>query len=128
MNLKDYTTEQLLEEIKRRKQEERKNKVRVVPKPVYEYKFAVLVKKNRMYRRRFSVVFIDENDIDKFRNGMEIKKANIVDLDVVYGTKPKEGDLVKVRDRITKNHTRFWDRTAKICEVVEEGFYKTNNV
>ena len=128
MNLKDYTTEQLLEEIKRRKQEERKNKVRVVPKPVYEYKFAVLVKKNRMYRRRFSVVFIDENDIDKFRNGMEIKKANIVDLDVVYGTKPKEGDLVKVRDRITKNHTRFWDRPAKICEVVEEGFYKEKNV
>ena len=128
MDLKDYTTEQLLEEIKRRKQEERKNKVRVVPKPVYEYKFAVLVKKNRMYRRRFSVVFIDENDIDKLRNGMEIKKANIVDLDVVYGTKPKEGDLVKVRDRITKNHTRFWDRTAKICEVVEEGFYKEKNV
>lgn len=128
MDLKDYTTEQLLEEIKRRKQEERKNKVRIVPKPVYEYKFAVLVKKNRMYWRRYSVVFIDENDIDKIRNGMEIKKANIVDLDVVYGTKPKEGDLVKVRDRITKNHTRFWDRTAKICEVVEEGFYKTNNV
>ena len=128
MNLKDYTTEQLLEEIKRRKQEERKNKVRVVPKPVYEYKFAVLVKKNKMYWRRYSVVFIDENDIDKIRNGMEIKKANIADLDVVYGTKPKEGDLVKVRDRITKNHTRFWDRTAKICEVVEEGFYKTNNV
>ena len=50
MDLRDYTTEQLLEEIKRRKQEERKNKVRVVPKPVYEYKFAVLVKKNRMYR------------------------------------------------------------------------------
>lgn len=128
MDLKDYTTEQLLEEIKRRKQEERKNKVRIVPKPVYEYKFAILVKKNRMYRRKYSVVFIDENDIDKFRNGMEIKKANIVDLDVVYGTKPKEGDLVKVRDRITKNHTRFWDSTAKICEVVEEGFYKTNNV
>lgn len=128
MDLRDYTTEQLLEEIKRRKQEERKNKVRIVPKPVYEYKFAVLVKKNKMYRRRYSVVFIDENDIDKIRNGMEIKKANIADLDVVYGTKPKEGDLVKVRDRITKNHTRFWDRTAKICEVVEEGFYKTNNV
>lgn len=128
MDLRDYTTEQLLEEIKRRKQEERKNKVRVVPKPVYEYKFAVLVKKNRMYRRRFSVVFIEENDIDKIRNGMEIKKANIADLDVVYGTKPKEGDLVKVRDRITKNHTRFWDSTAKICEVVEEGFYKTSNV
>lgn len=128
MDLKDYTTEQLLEEIKRRKQEERKNKVRIVPKPVYEYKFAVLVKKNKMYRKRFSVVFIDENDIDKFRNGMEIKKANIADLDVVYGTKPKEGDLVKVRDRITKFHTHFWDRTAKICEVVEEGFYKTNNV
>ena len=128
MDLKDYTTEQLLEEIKRRKQEERKNKVRVVPKPVYEYKFAVLVKKNKMYWRRYSVVFIDENDIDKIRNGMDIKKANIADLDVVYGTKPKEGDLVKVRDRITKNHTRFWDRTAKICEVVEEGFYKTNNV
>lgn len=128
MDLRDYTTEQLLEEIKRRKQEERKNKVRVVPKPVYEYKFAVLVKKNKMYWRRYSVVFIDENDIDKIRNGMEIKKANIADLDVVYGTKPKEGDLVKVRDRITKNHTRFWDRTAKICEVVEEGFYKTNNV
>lgn len=128
MDLKDYTTEQLLEEIKRRKQEERKNKVRVVPKPVYEYKLAVLVKKNKMYWRRYSVVFIDENDIDKIRNGMEIKKANIADLDVVYGTKPKEGDLVKVRDRITKNHTRFWDRTAKICEVIEEGFYKRNNV
>ena len=128
MNLKDYTTEQLLEEIKRRKQEERKNKVRIVPKPVYEYKFAVLVKKNKMYWRRYSVVFIDENDIDKIRNGMEIKKNDIKSLDVVYGTKPKEGDLVKVRDRITKNHTRFWDRTAKICEVVEEGFYKTNNV
>lgn len=128
MNLKDYTTEQLLEEIKRRKQEERKNKVRVVPKPVYEYKFAVLVKKNRMYRRRYSIVFIDENDIDKFRNGMEIKRHIMKDLDVVYGTKPKEGDLVKVRDRITKNHTRFWDYTAKICEVVEEGFYKEKNV
>lgn len=128
MDLKDYTTEQLLEEIKRRKQEERKNKVRVVPKPVYEYKFAVLVKKNRMYRRKYSVVFIDENDIDKFRNGMEVKKIDIKDLDVVYGTKPKEGDLVKVRDRITKTHTRFWDSTAKICEVVEEGFYKINNV
>ena len=128
MNLEDYTTEQLLEEIKRRKQEEIKNKVRIVPKPVYEYKFAVLVKKNRMYRRRYSIAFIDENDIDKFRNGMEIKKTNIANLDVVYGTKPKEGDLVKVRDRITKNHTRFCNRTAKICEVVEEGFYKEKNV
>lgn len=128
MDLRDYTTEQLLEEIKRRKQEERKNKVRVVPKPVYEYKFAVLVKKNRMYRRRYSVVFIEENDIDKIRNGMEIKKNDIKNIDVIYGIKPKEGDLVKVRDRITKNHTRFWDRTAKICEVVEEGFYKEKNV
>lgn len=128
MDLKDYTTEQLIEEIKRRKQEERKNKVRVATKPVYQYKFAVLVKKNKMYRRRYSVVFIDENDIDKFRNGMEIKRIDIKDLDVVYGAKPKEGDLVKVRDRITKNHTRFWYLTAKICEVVEEGFYKGNNV
>ena len=59
---------------------------------------------------------------------MEIKKNDIKSLDVVYGTKPKEGDLVKVRDRITKNHTRFWDHTAKICEVVEEGFYKEKNV
>jgi hypothetical protein len=128
MDLKDYTTEQLLEEIKRRKQEERKNKVRIVPKPVYEYKFAVLVKKNKMYYRKYSVVFIDENDIDKFRNGMEIKRINIENLDVVYGTKPKEGDLVKVRDRITKTPTRFWNKTAKICEVVEEGFYKEKNV
>lgn len=119
MELKDYTVEELKDELKRRRKEGK----RICRKPVYNYKIGVLVeyKKIAFFNRNYTVKFLKEGQ-DENTPFSNAEFVEAMDVSTVCTCNPKIGDLVRVRDRITRTHDRFSPFNAKICEIIKKGY------
>lgn len=129
MELKDYTTEQLKDEINRRKREERQLRSSGRShKAEYAYAKAVItyVSKDRWLRREFRAKILDEDmaHMDesiryryRYRDDMHM---HILRANFTKDTAPKVGDIVRVRSRKTKHNPNGFGlfSTPYIFEVI----------
>ena len=128
MELKDYSTEELCEELKRRNKEIRKNN----NKPKYiEVEGVVtdvyLSSYNRNFIRTIFTVEINDNNIS---NNCKIGKYNIKSNCFKKSTIPKVGDTVILSHRLTKFVPKFNPYLALITKIVkhkEENNESDNN-
>ena len=124
MELRDYTTEQLKAELKRRTDEERQRKramgIRV---PTYEYargKVVSVSNSGAFTSWRWKVEICDE-DMKRLGIASVHKRSSYTILikEFTKATAPQVGDTVLLRNRITKNSPKFVVTSAKICEIVK---------
>lgn len=128
MELKDYTTIQLLDELKRRFREQNPIE-RKISKPEYAVLKAKVVRitgTDRAFTHWSFFVKFDEEDVEKF-NSVDQAPFSPVGIRVpLYSGKfkkdnpPKIGDVVIVRDRLTKASPKFTLSSSRIMEVVNE--------
>lgn len=128
MELKDYTTIQLLDELRRRAKEaptERK----APAKPEYAILKGTVIRvanTTRAFTHWVFFVKFDEEDAQKFNLlDQQLLKAEGVKVSLYPGkfrkdNSPKVGDKVIVRDRITKASPKFVLSTSRIMEVINE--------
>lgn len=119
--LKDYTTEELKAELKRREKETRK--MRQTPKPDYLYWIAKVEGAQEwgefsQYKYRVST---DDKRIplDKLKHGFPMISGLCKKVD-----RPKVGDTIRLRLRYTKDMKKpggiiWWD-DSKICEIIKK--------
>lgn len=123
MELRDYTTERLKAELKRRTDEERERKramgIRV---PTYEYargKVVSVFNSGAFTSWCWKVEICDE-DMKRLGIADVLKRSSYkVMKEFTKSTAPQVGDTVLLRKRITKNSPRFTTTSAKICEIVK---------
>lgn len=124
MELRDYTTEQLKAELKRRTDEERQRKramgIRV---PNYEYARGkvVSVSNSGAFTSWCWKVEICDEDMKRLGIASVHKRSSYTILikEFTKATAPQTGDIVLLRKRITKNSPKFVVTSAKICEIVK---------
>lgn len=118
MELKDYTTEELKAELARRNREEGKTN--------YEYakgRVVSILHKNSAFSSWRYVVDIFREDIVRLSiNPFALKDCSFAYKQGAFNktTAPKEGDIVLLQKRITKNSPKFYLSDAKVCEIVKE--------
>lgn len=121
--LKDYTTKELKEELKRRSKEERLKRLSVPRKTEYAYATAVVghINKYASFNRKYSVKISEEDvqtyNISEYRVTMDVAR----DVSINVADAPKIGDVVKLRGRKTKSNPTGFGCFANpvICEVIK---------
>lgn len=122
MELKDYTTEELKAELKRRQMEARKLKDN---KAQYIYATAVVTHASGscFSLRHWDVELTDESmkELNLHHTRKNISSIYVNKLKIKAGDSPKVGDMVKVQCRITKSAQQpfFWRNKIRICEVIK---------
>ena len=120
--LKDYTTEELKAELKRRKIEEGREKLKN-RKTEYAYVTATVkhIYKHALFNKKY-LVEINKDDLTtscayKFNYGVEVS----IDKKIKAADRPNVDDTVKLRSRITKDNPTGFGCFAhpKICEVIK---------
>lgn len=117
MELKDYTTEELREELKRRAKEARQNAIR--EKPKYIEVEGIVTNIDNIYKSfiwaEYTVKIEDERVQECYRTyKYYIKQGNFRKHNV-----PKIGDTVIVGHLLTKNRNYFSPIYAKIIKVIK---------
>ena len=110
MKLKDYTTEQLKAEIKRREREERQlRSTGRSYKAEYAYAIALItyVSDDPYIRRQYKIK-VCKKDCEKYQLNISYKTgtgyAYILQSRFNKGTAPKLGDMVRIKSRKTKSN------------------------
>lgn len=125
MELKDYTTIQLLDELKRRFKIENPTERKAPAKPEYAIIKGTIVRVAKPREAFSSWVFFvrfDEEDAKKFNQPVDNDGVKVA----LYPGKfkkdyaPKEGDRVIVRDRLTKASPKFVLISSRIMEIINE--------
>lgn len=110
MKLKDYTTEELKAELKRRATEERRlRSIGRSHKAEYAYATALItyVSDDPYIRRQYKIK-VSKEDCEKYKLGVSYKTgtgyAHILHSKFNKETAPKLGDVVRIRSRKTKSN------------------------
>ena len=118
MELKDYTTIELLDELRRRAKEAPRQPI----VPEYEYvtgKVISIINSDKGFTRWRYVVEISDEDVKKHScfNSMPKWRFELYSGKFKKDTAPKVGDIVRIRCRITKALPKFTVGCAKIWEI-----------
>lgn len=114
--LKDYTDEELRNELKRRAIEKRKNTPREIVYVEFEATIQTINKRYCFNQWKFKVNNWTTHVDIKYRNEFTLKQGCFK-----KDTAPKVGDKVKIRYRRTKNSAEIFDiHNAKIVEIINK--------